>query len=103
MLLDVADERGSSHLRRVRWQVPDANGAVVMRGGLEVMRVTPPSQGAALVRAHLAPLVKTAANLGGLRPVPEGESGDAGDEEGADDGPTALDRPARSPVPAGMR
>jgi len=104
VLLDVADERGSSHLRRVRWQVPDGNGAVVMRGGLEVMRVTPPSSGAALVRAHLAPLVKTAANLGGLRPVEEGDAGDeGGDANGDDDAPTALDRPARSPVPPAMR
>ncbi len=94
VLLDVADERGGSHLRRARWQVAEANAAVVVRGGLEVMRVTPPSGSAALVRAHLAPLVKTAANLGGLRPVQEGAA------EEPDDGPTALDRPPRSPGPS---
>lgn len=97
VLLDVADERGGSHLRRARWQVPESNAAVVVRGGLEVMRVTPPSGSAALVRAHLAPLVKTAANLGGLRPVQEGAV------EEPDDGPTALDRPPRSPVGPAMR
>jgi hypothetical protein len=97
VLLDVADERGGSHLRRARWQVAESNAAVVVRGGLEVMRVTPPSGSASLLRAHLAPLVKTAANLGGLRPVQEGAA------EEPDDGPTALDRPPRSPVEPSMR
>ena len=57
----------------------------------------PPSGSASLVRAHLAPLVKTAANLGGLRPATEDPAGEP------EDGPTALDRPPRSPVGPGMR
>ncbi|MBL9086013.1 MAG: SUMF1/EgtB/PvdO family nonheme iron enzyme [Planctomycetia bacterium] len=97
VLLDASDERGGSHLKRARWQVTEPNAAVVVRGGLEVMRVTPPSASTALVRAHLTPLVKTAANLGGLRPVSEGDAGED------DDGTTALDRPPRSPVEPSMR
>jgi hypothetical protein len=98
VLLDPPDDRAASHMRRVRWQVADANAAVVLQDGVELMRVLPPSSDGPLLRAHLAPLVLTAANVGGLRPPePEGDGGN-GNREGDDAGPTALDRPARSPV-----
>lgn len=99
VLLDVGDDRGGGRLRRVRWQVPDPNAAIVLEGGREIMRVSPASRQAPLLRAHLALLVKKAAHLGGLRPEegPDEEDEDAEPDEGPDDGPTALDGPPRRP------
>ncbi|MCC7137461.1 MAG: SUMF1/EgtB/PvdO family nonheme iron enzyme [Planctomycetes bacterium] len=79
VLLDPPDERGSGRLRRGRWLVPDPTGAVLVRGGVEVARVTPPAHAPGLLRAHLAPLARLAGAMFGLKPSEE-----PADDEGDD-------------------
>jgi hypothetical protein len=65
VLLDPSDDRGTpGRFRRGRFDMKDANAAVLLDNGLELMHVTPPALTEGLVRAHIATLVVKAKSLG---------------------------------------
>jgi hypothetical protein len=63
VLLDTADDNGPGHRRRTQWQMKDRIGAILLRDGVEWMRVTLPSSADSLLREHLAALVRAAASI----------------------------------------
>lgn len=84
VLVDPVDEAHRPGLwRRTRFDVSESSAAVLLEGGLQSMRVSPPSPTMPLTRSHVAPLVREAL-------ARQAESPAAGDPP-ADEDPAVMD------------